>query len=68
MLHRYRQLYRLHRIESIYVNIAKDVEASFDTSNYELERPLPKRKKKKLIGLMKDELSGKIMREFADSR
>ena len=55
-------------IESIYVNIVKDVEASFDTSNYELERPLPKRKNKKLIGLMKYELSGKIMREFADSR
>ena len=55
-------------IESIYVNIAKDVGASFATSNYELERPLPKRKNKKLIGLMKDELSGKIMREFADSR
>ena len=34
----------------IYKDIAEDVETRFDTSNYELERPLPKRKKS--IGLM----------------
>ena len=28
----------------MYVNIAKDIEATFDSSNYELDRPLPKRK------------------------
>ena len=28
----------------------------FDTSNYEANRPLPKGKNKKVIGLMKDEL------------
>ena len=36
----------------------------FDTSNYALERPLPKEKKKQLTGLMKDELGGKIMTEL----
>ena len=34
----------------------------FDTDNYELCRTL---KNKKVIGLMKDELSGKIMTDFA---
>ena len=37
----------------------------FDTSNYEVSRPLPKGKNKKVIGLMKDELGVKIMIEFA---
>ena len=31
----------------IYTDIAKDVETRFDTSNYELDRPLPKGKNKK---------------------
>ena len=47
-----------------YVNIAKDVRARFDTSNYELERPFPKETHKKVIGLKKDELGGKIMTEL----
>ena len=48
----------------IYKEIAEDVEKRFHTSNYELGRPLPKGKNKKGIGLMKDELRGKIMKEF----
>ena len=48
----------------IYKEIAEDVESIFDTSNYELDRPLPKGKNKKVIGLMKDELGGKIMTKF----
>ena len=54
------------KTDDIYRGIAEDVETRFDTSNYELEsnsleRPLPKGKNKKLIGLMKDELGGKIV-------
>ena len=32
------------------VGIAKNVQPRFDTSNYKLDRALPKRKYKKLIG------------------
>ena len=38
----------------IYKDIAKYVETRFDTSNHELDRPLPKGKNKKVIGLIKD--------------
>ena len=52
------------KTDDIYKYITKDVETRFDTSNYELGRPIPKRKKKKVIGLIKDELAGKIMTKF----
>ena len=44
----------------IYKDTAEDVETRFNISNYELERnstdrPLPKGKNKKVIGLKKDE-------------
>ena len=51
------------RTDYINKNIA-DVETRFDTSNYELNKPLPKGKNKKVIGLMKDDLGGKILKEF----
>ena len=35
------------KTDDIYTDIAKDVETRFDTSNYELDRPLPKGKNKK---------------------
>ena len=52
-------------IEDFYKDIANDVEKWFDTSNYNEDdkRPLPKGKNKKVIGLFKDELSGRIMKE-----
>ena len=37
------------KTEDIYVDISKDVEARFDTSNGGLDRPLPKGKDKKVI-------------------
>ena len=45
-----------------------DVEKRFDISNYEVNRRLPKERNKKVIGLMKVELGGKIMTEFAAFR
>ena len=50
------------KTDDVCKDIAEDVETRFDTSNYELDRPFPKRKNKIGIGLMKDELSGKITR------
>ena len=49
------------KTEDFYEDIANDVEKRFDTSNYGVNRPLPKRRNKNVIGLMKDELGGKIM-------
>ena len=51
-----------------YKDIANDVDKRFDTSNYECNRPLPTGKNKKIIGLMKDELGGKIITEFVTLR
>ena len=41
------------KTEGVYVDIAKDVEAIFDASNYELDRPLVKGQTIKVIALMK---------------
>ena len=56
------------KTEDFYKDIADDVEKRFDTSNYEVNRPLPTGKNKKVIGLLKDELGGKIMTEFVALR
>ena len=56
------------KTEDFYEDIANDVEKRFDTSNYEVNRPLPTGKNKKVIGLMKDELGGKIITEFVTLR
>ena len=52
--------------EDFFVDISDDVEKWFDTSNYDKndKRPLPVGKNKKVIGLLKDELGGKIIKEF----
>ena len=52
------------KMEDIYKDIEQDIDARFDTSNFQLDRPLPKGKDKKVIGLMKDELGGQITNEF----
>ena len=56
------------KTNDFYNDIANDVENRFDTSNYEVNRPLPTGKNKKIIGLMKDELGGKIITEFVTLR
>ena len=56
------------KTEDFYKDIAEDVEARFDTSGYVPDRPLPVGKNKKVIGLMKDELGGEIMKEFISFR
>ena len=44
------------KTNGFYKDISYDVDKRFDTSNYEVSRPLPTGKNKKVIGLMKDEL------------
>ena len=58
------------KTEDLYEDIADDVEKWFETSNYveHDKRPLPVGKNKKVIGLFKDELGGKIMKEFVTLR
>ena len=41
--------------DDIYKDITEVVETRFDTSNYELNRPFPKRKNENVTGLMKAE-------------
>ena len=44
------------KTEDFYKHIADDVRKRYDMSNYEVDRPLPKRMNKTVTGLMKDEL------------
>ena len=55
------------KTEDFYKDIANDIEKWFDTSNYDEndKRLLPIGKNKKLIGLFKDELGGRIIKKFA---
>ena len=54
------------KTEDFYKEIANEVEKWFDTFNYDEndKRPLPIGQNKKVIGLFKDELGGKIVKEF----
>ena len=56
------------KTNDFYRYISNDVEKRFDTSTYETNRPLPAGKNKKVIGLMKNELGGKIITEFVTLR
>ena len=56
------------KTEDFYKDIADDVETRFDTSGYVPDQPLPLGLNKKVIGLMKDELGGEIMRKFISLR
>ena len=56
--------------EDFFEDISNDVEVWYDTFNYDEndKRPLPIGKNKKIIGLFKDELGGRIMKEFCSLR
>ena len=56
------------KANDFYKDISNDVENRFDTSYYEVNRSSPTGKNKKIIGLMKDELGGKIITEFVTLR
>ena len=56
------------KTNDIYKDIAEDIQTRFDSSDYKLDKPLPKGKNKKVVGLMKDELGGKIMTKFVTLR
>ena len=58
------------KTEDFFEDIPSDVERWFDTSNYDKnnKRPLPIGKNKKVSGLFKDELGGKIMTEVVALR
>ena len=56
------------KTKDFYKDIADDVKKRYDTSNYKVDGLLPKRMNKKVIGLMKDELGGKIITEFVAFR
>ena len=56
------------KTNDFYKDIPIDVDKRFDTSNYEKNRPLSTGKNKKVTGLMKDELGGKIITEFVTLR
>ena len=56
------------KTNDIYKDIAENFETRFHTSNYKLDRPLPKRKTEKSNWLMKDELGGEITTKFVSLR
>ena len=58
------------KTEDFFEDISNDVERWFDTSNYDKndKRPLPIGKNKKVPGIFKDELGGKIIAEFVGLR
>ena len=49
------------KADDIYIYMTVDVEQKFNHSNYESDRPLPKEKSRKVVGLMKNELGRKII-------
>ena len=58
------------KTEDFFEDISNDVERWFDTSNYDEndKRPLPIGKNKKVLGLSKDKLGGKIIAEVVALR
>ena len=66
MLYGYRQVHCHVEADNISKGTTEDVKTRFNTSTYGLETPLPKVTNDKVIGVIKDELGGKIMKKFLD--
>ena len=49
ILYEYGQFHCIHKTDNIFEEIAKDVKTRLETSNYELDRPLPKGKNEKQV-------------------
>ena len=56
------------KTKDFYSDTAEDIKERFDTSGFREPRPLPMGLNKKVIGLMKDELGGKIITGFVALR
>ena len=57
------------KTDDICKDISEDLASRVDTSSYELDRPVPMGKKiKQVVGLMKDELGGQIIKKFVGWR
>ena len=53
------------KTDDICKDISEDLASRVDTSSYELDRPVPMGKKiKRVVGLMKEELGGQIIKTF----
>ena len=53
------------KTDDICKDISEDLASRVDTSSYELDRPVPMGKKiKRVVGVMKDELGGQIIKTF----
>ena len=51
-----------------YKDVADDVKNRYDTSNYEVDRPLPKRMNKIVLQVIEDELGGNTRKEYVAFR
>ena len=60
-------LYEFHGVEDIYRDMLEDSHL-FDTSDYPTDHPLHSNANKKVLGKMKDEMSGKAIDEFVGLR
>ena len=67
LLYGYRQVHLHVKADNSSKGTTEDVATRFNSSTYELEMPLLKVTNNKVIGVIKDELGGKIMKELLDS-
>lgn len=56
------------KYEDVYADLAEYFQTKFEMSNYKVDRSLPIGKNKKMIGLLDDELGGRIMKAFVALR